>query len=815
MVTNYKDHVKFWEIWNEPGFDHSYVQGWQSPGSPNNWWDNDPSPCVNHFKAPIQHYIRTLRICYDVIKTVDPDAYVTLPNVSHESFLDAILRNTDNPNQGEISAEYPLAGGAYFDCIAFSSYPDIDGSVRSWNANTNEWEYHRNSDQAAQGIEKIKNIYQNRLVLYGYDGTTYPKKEWILSEVNAPRVAFGPGTMASDELQVNYVTKALVVAQRNDIRQMNFYQLSDRRKENQATSEFDLLGMYKNLVNTTPYLSAIKTNEGIAFTTTNHFINGTTFDESQSAAMNLPTNVDGAAFFDPQNNNYKYVVWAKTTGDLSENASATYSFPASFGLASLTKFEWDFSESNYANTISPDDIALTGRPILLEASSNPNAPLSITCPPNQTIIGSVDSVLLDWPLPTATTSCPNDSLTFIQTSGHPLGTILTSSSIETISYTVSDSCNNSGTCQFTVTASVPQPSISIQCPPDTVVILLPPGQTDTAYLWDPNDIVLSANCGTLSFTQIAGPALGTKLPVGVSQVTYLGLATGCQDSLTISASCNFSIFVFSTPNPTLSVSCPSDTIIIGSDTEVTLDWDLPTATSICTNSDIVTITQDFGPAPGTTFNDFVDFNIGYSFFDSCGDYSACYFNVIGQLTVDTPQINMVCPPDTTIEVPAGSSGKTIEWDLNNIQISTNCGSPQILQTEGIPNGGFFPVGTSDIEHLGLALYDHYSVVTNTCSFEITLKEVVNNNNLANFELFQLYPNPTSEWLQVDIQAAASPQVIIEILNLQGQVLLSQKHVFSNGRLHTSLDLNKIPSGAYLVKAKTNKQLALKPFTVLK
>jgi len=52
MVTLYKDDVTFWEIWNQPGFDHSYVQGWQLPGGPGNWWDNDPSPCANHFHAP-------------------------------------------------------------------------------------------------------------------------------------------------------------------------------------------------------------------------------------------------------------------------------------------------------------------------------------------------------------------------------------------------------------------------------------------------------------------------------------------------------------------------------------------------------------------------------------------------------------------------------------------------------------------------------------------------------------------------------------------------------------------------------------------
>ncbi len=456
VVTLYKDDVKFWEIWNEPGFDHSYVQGWQEPGGPNNWWDNDPSPCVNHFKAPIEHFVRTLRICYDVVKTVDPDAYVTLAGVGFESFLDAVLRNTDNPVDGSVTPEYPLGGGAYFDVMGFHTYPDIDGSVREYDSNLGQWVFHRNSDAGANGVEKRKNTYANRLAMYGYDGVTYPKKEWIITEINVPRVKFGAQSMASDEVQVNYITKAIVKAMKLDIRQMHPYQLADRKKVVDAVGEFDLLGMYLNFNGTQPYDGLVKTNEGITYKTTSDVIYGTTYDAARTAAMNLPSNIDGGAFYDPATQKYKYILWAKTTLDLSEFASATYSFPASMGISTLYKRTWNYSETNSEEEVSGNNIALTGRPIyLIDGASVSNGTISLTCPENisVTLPAGQNSMVVNWNDATATTTCPSGGVSvglFPSVGDFSPGDPLNAGTY-TFEYGASDNCQNSAICSFTVT----------------------------------------------------------------------------------------------------------------------------------------------------------------------------------------------------------------------------------------------------------------------------------------------------------------------------------------------------------------------------
>ena len=83
MVNVYKDYVHFWEVLNEPDVDLS-GNGWKPSGMPGSWFDNVPDPCEYTLYAPIYHYIRMLRITYEVVKTLDPDAYVAVGGLGNQ-----------------------------------------------------------------------------------------------------------------------------------------------------------------------------------------------------------------------------------------------------------------------------------------------------------------------------------------------------------------------------------------------------------------------------------------------------------------------------------------------------------------------------------------------------------------------------------------------------------------------------------------------------------------------------------------------------------------------------------------------------------
>ena len=216
MVNIYKDYVKLWEVWNEPDLDYA-GNGWKPSGLAGNWWDADPNPCDVALRAPVQHYIRMLRISYEVIKTLDPAAYVTVGGLGYASYYDAILRNTDNPFDGSITPDYPYRGGAYFDVLSFHSYPHLDESMRKWNNNTGTFDYFRHSDQAAQGFIDKKDKFLGVSQSYGYNNINYPEKLLISTETNIPSKRFGE-YIGSDTAQLNYVMKTIVHSYKHDIR---------------------------------------------------------------------------------------------------------------------------------------------------------------------------------------------------------------------------------------------------------------------------------------------------------------------------------------------------------------------------------------------------------------------------------------------------------------------------------------------------------------------------------------------------------------------------------------------------------------------
>jgi len=364
-VSTYKGHGKFWEIYNEPDFCSGANTCGGDPNAATSWYKVPPDPCnLTNLYAPIFHYIRMLRIAYEVIKTVDPNSYVALGGIGYPAFLDAVFRYTDNPANGAVSSTYPLKGGAYFDVVSFHSYPQY--SLQAWNNTKQGFDYFRYSDAVADTIASNKRGYERICTKYGYDGITYPKKFFICTEYNIPRKTYGTNKwIGSVAAQRNAMIKVLVRAQKEDIKQFYSFLLGDFKDESDATSTdwHDLMGLFKNLTPSTskPYNQQF-TETGKAFKTTATLLEGYRFDKARTTALALPSTVEGAAFKNADGK-YRYVLWARTKTDLSEDASATYSFPTNLDFTSLTSYAWNYSVDNtQTSALLLSNIALTGTP---------------------------------------------------------------------------------------------------------------------------------------------------------------------------------------------------------------------------------------------------------------------------------------------------------------------------------------------------------------------------------------------------------------------------------------------------------------------
>lgn len=363
----YGDYIKFWEVLNEPDLDTGFKAP-LPPGAPGNWWENDPDPCDVNIFAPVEHYVRLLRITYEVVKSIDPNDYVAVGGFGNPSYLDAVLRNSDNPDDGSINAEYPNLGGAYFDCMSFHSYPHLDGSMRGWDNVEMDFVFFRHSDRALDGLLERRELFEEVLFDRGYNDIDKPQKEWILTESNIPRKAFQRGFVGTPRAQRNFLTKALVTIQQYDIRQFHVYSLADVEPVDSADFEFEIMGLVKNLNGIIPHAFEL-TEAGIAYGSCSKILSDYRFNDSLTQAMNLhPSDSIRGCGFQNEEGEAIFVLWAKTYYDSTEYAVQNFSFSDSLNLENLERFSWHYMATDTSDIISPVDIPLTGDPIFLKAN---------------------------------------------------------------------------------------------------------------------------------------------------------------------------------------------------------------------------------------------------------------------------------------------------------------------------------------------------------------------------------------------------------------------------------------------------------------
>ena len=387
VVSTYGQNVKFYEIWNEPDFTYT-GHGYATKGTAGNWFDNNPAAAdLTNIQAPVFYYIRMMHIAYEVIKSVSPNSMVATGGLGYSSFLDVILRNTDNPDNGKVTADYPVTGGAYFDVLSFHSYPFYE--LGQWSNALGKMVYTRSSDGNADRFLVDKQSFNTVLSAHQYDGSKFPAKYFICTETNVPSKSnpTNPGQYGTTELQRNYLIKTMVNAQINGVKQLYLYAL-DNGPATDPSNMNDVMGMYTYLYNLTKGQEKL-TDEGLAFKTVASQLKGLEFDSGLSSSLNLPVTTGGGVFSGIRNGRQvqKICLWARTTTDQSEVASASISIPSSLGN-SFKQYAWNVgSDTTTYNRITGNTLTLTGSPVFLSPVNAPAAlPITITANAGSNII---------------------------------------------------------------------------------------------------------------------------------------------------------------------------------------------------------------------------------------------------------------------------------------------------------------------------------------------------------------------------------------------------------------------------------------------
>lgn len=469
VVSTYGQNVKFYEIWNEPDFTYT-GNGYATKGSAGNWFDNNPSATdLTNIQAPVFYYIRMLHIAYEVIKSVSPNSMVATGGLGYSSFLDVILRNTDNPDNGKVTADYPLTGGAYFDVLSFHSYPFYE--LGQWSNALGKMVYTRSSDGNADRFLVDKQSFNTVLSAHQYDGSKFPAKYFICTETNVPSKSnpSNAGQYGTPELQRNYIIKTMVNAQINGVKQLYLYAL-DNGPATDPSNMNDVMGMYTFLYNLTQGQEKL-TDEGVAFKTVASQLKGLIFDPVLTSTLKLPATTGGGVFSGIQNGTQiqKLCIWARTSTDQSEVASASISIPSSFGN-SFKQYTWNVgSDTTTYNRISGNNLTLTGSPVFLSPVTAPaSLPVTITANAgsNATINLPTNSITLDGSASVAKNTTIT-SYSWIKTQGNT-ATIQSANTAKPIisgltqgtyifQLTVADNSQHSSSSNITITVNAAAP----------------------------------------------------------------------------------------------------------------------------------------------------------------------------------------------------------------------------------------------------------------------------------------------------------------------------------------------------------------------
>ena len=234
VVKNYKEYIKIWETWNEPDYTNNQNQV-------GNWETSPPNPSIlPHWRGTIFQYIRLIRITYEVAKKIDPNCFVTAGGLGYPEFLDAILRYTDNPDEGKVTSDFPYKGGAYFDCDAYHQYPKYGVT----DLETKKGYHEKGSDMLALKVVMLKRNHEYILKKYGFDGTHYPKKIFVNTETGVNSEKSGNNDVGGDLVRRNWILKLALYSIQYDVKQTHLLNLADNGK---GMGDYSNLGKYQSI----------------------------------------------------------------------------------------------------------------------------------------------------------------------------------------------------------------------------------------------------------------------------------------------------------------------------------------------------------------------------------------------------------------------------------------------------------------------------------------------------------------------------------------------------------------------------------------
>ncbi|WP_196892902.1 HYR domain-containing protein [Aureivirga marina] len=275
--------------------------------------------------------------------------------------------------------------------------------------------------------------------------------------------------------------------------------------------------------------------------------------------------------------------------------------------------------------------------------------------------------------------------------------------IVNVNIVVTDDAGNTATCDFiAVVQDITAPELVCG---DDIIVVSDPDLCGTIVNYDLPEVI--DNCDSDLIPSLTnGIVSGAFFPVGETINTFQ-----IEDSIGNVVTCTQKVIV--QESGALALNCP-DNIVVNNDPGecgAVVTFDLPEVTNNCAS---VLVEQTGGLVSGQVFPVGITENT-YKIENDLGEVITCSFTIE---VIDSEDPVIVCPTDITANADSGGCTTNVTYNLP--EITDNCKTYTITQTNGFASGEAFPVGETT---------NTFSIVSDdgtesfTCSFKVTVDAV--------------------------------------------------------------------------------------------
>lgn len=278
---------------------------------------------------------------------------------------------------------------------------------------------------------------------------------------------------------------------------------------------------------------------------------------------------------------------------------------------------------------------------------------------------------------------------------------------------------------------------------------------------------------------ISGLPSGSAFPIGVTNQLYVAT-----DSAGSFDTCVFTITVNDVTNP---VADPVLSISTGADSATCMAV-VSFADATFTDCSSLTVVQSSGLPSGSNFPVGTSM-IEFTATDAAGNSSTSSFNIIVN-DVTEPLISCAGNVISCSQIVTGISATASDNCAGSVAVDYVLTGATTGAGTGSANGTSFNVGVTTVTYTASDVAGN----TSSCSMDVTILDCSGIEDDEPLSLVQLYPNPNSGFVNLDL-GATYQNVEIKIANMNGQILSNRN--FNNTSV-LNISTTDLAAGVYVV-----------------